>query len=110
MPLASPNVEDGTMKRVSLTCSIIFALAAIVLGTAAGTARATVILLDVSGSILSTSEREGNEAFCGDLISSPTPYALGGSIVINNSTNVVLSADVLVGASTDSVDYPQILS
>jgi hypothetical protein len=41
------------MKRVSLTCSIIFALAAIVLGTAAGTARAAVILLDVSGSILS---------------------------------------------------------
>jgi hypothetical protein len=97
------------MKRVSLTCSIIFALAAIVLGTAAGTARAAVILLDVSGSILSTSEREGNEAFCGDLISSPTPCALGGSIIINNSTNVVLSADVLVGASTDSVDYPQIL-
>jgi hypothetical protein len=34
MPLTSPNVEEGTMKRVSLTCSIIFALAAIVLGTA----------------------------------------------------------------------------
>lgn len=96
------------MKPLSLTCSIIFALAAIALGTGAGTARAAVLVLDVSGSILSTSAREGNEAFCGDPIASPAPCALGGSIIINNSTNAVLAADVLVEASTDSVDYPQI--
>ena len=97
------------MTRLCLASSIVFALAATVLGTGAGIARAAVILLDLSGSILSASAREGNEAFCGDLIFSPMPCALGGSIIINNSTNVVLAADVLVGASTDSVDYPQSL-
>jgi hypothetical protein len=39
------------MKRSSLARSIIFALAAAALGAGAGTARAAVILLDVSGSM-----------------------------------------------------------
>jgi hypothetical protein len=72
------------MKRSSLVFSIIFGLAAAVFGAGAGIARAAVILLDVSGTI------SGDENLCQD----PMECSLGGDIVIGNSTNVVLGANV----------------
>jgi len=77
------------MKRLSLVCSIIFPLAAAMLGAGAGTARAGLILLDVSGSMVTSSH--GN-TICGSR--SGEVCELGGFIIINNSTNVVLAAKV----------------
>jgi uncharacterized membrane protein YuzA (DUF378 family) len=73
------------MTRWRLASSIVFALAAALLGTGAGAARADVILLDVSGVMSS-------EMFC-----PPVEHPmcnLSGDIVIGNSTNVVLGANV----------------
>jgi hypothetical protein len=75
------------MTRWRLASSIVFALAAALLGTGAGAARADVILLDVSGVMSSESEM-----FCPPF--SPHPCNLSGDIVIGNSTNVVLGANV----------------
>jgi hypothetical protein len=77
------------MKRSSLVFSIIFALAAAVFGAGAGIARAAVILLDVSGSL------SGPEIGCVE----PTDCPLGGYIVIGNSTNVVLGANVTLSVA-----------
>ncbi len=79
------------MKRSSLVCSIIFPLAAAVLGAGAGTARAAVILLNVSGSM---SPNPHGDTTCG--VISGAVCELGGYIIINNSTDVVLAANVTV--------------
>jgi hypothetical protein len=96
------------MKRVSLARSIIFAiifaLAAALLGVGAGTARAAVILLDVSGSMFAGSPSASK--FCGPPLH-PT-CSLGGDIVIGNSTNVVLAGDVTVTTQAGLFEFDRV--
>jgi len=79
------------MKRSSLVLSIIFALAAAVLG--AGTTRAAIIQLNVSGILAGGA---GLGKICEEL---DHPICmLGGDFVIDNSANMVVEADVTIRA------------
>jgi hypothetical protein len=89
------------MKRSSLARSIIFALAAAVLAAGAGTARAAVILLDVSGSLSDKDVMNPPADACG------SGCALGGFIVIGNATNAVFAVHVTVSDPGNSFDLDQ---
>jgi hypothetical protein len=74
---------------------LVMTLAAAALGGCSVAARADVITLDVSGSM---SPVASAGATC-----APSGCTLGGDIVINNSTNAIVSADVTVAGESPSV-------
>jgi hypothetical protein len=100
------------MKRLSLARSgifaIIFALAAAAPGGGAGTARAAVILLDVSGGMfMSSPTGEGVPTLCASQFETPT-CSLGGHVVIGNTANVVLAADVTVATMLTVFEFDHV--
>lgn len=85
------------MTRLCLASSIVFALAAAMLATGAGSARAAVVLLDASGGM-------SNPVSIPSCTPS-SPCNLGGDIVIGDSTNVVHGADVTITIANQTVTF-----